>query len=109
MNVARSLASVPHLVSDHVRPTAVPNVERKWWNRRFTRLAAASTRRRVIGAPQNSSSRVVQVLAWPLCRVDVWRWNELGSSVGGESHLPVAVVDQAMMVSAERNGVVQIR
>ena len=58
--------------------------------------------------PGGSSSRVVQVSSWPLCRVDVWRWNEFGSSVGGESHLPVAVVDESMMVAAERNGVVQI-
>src|SRR5215813_2194894 len=59
-------------------------------------------------APSTSCSRVVQVSSRLAGRVDVWRWYEFGSSVGGELDFPVAVVDQPMMVPAQGDGVVQI-
>src|SRR5262249_25163600 len=41
--------------------------------------------------------------------VDVGGWDEFGSSIRSEPNLPVAVVNQPMMVPAQGDGVVQIR
>jgi hypothetical protein len=51
---------------------------------------------------------VVEVAAWLAGGVDVWWWDEFGSPVGSESDCPLAVVDESVVVSAERDGVVQI-
>src|SRR5262249_41966619 len=69
-------------------------------------LWRVSARRLAVAPAPPSSSRVVKVSSGLLAGIYVrWR-DEFGSSVGSESDLPVAVVDQPVVVPAEGNGVV---
>jgi len=49
---------------------------------------------------------VVGVAAWAAGRIEVFRWKEFGVAVGGvDAYLPLVVVDDAVVVAAEQNGV----
>ena len=55
-----------------------------------------------------SLASVVGVAAGLLLRVDVGGWDEFGEAVGGDPDLPLAVVDDAVMMSTQEDGVVEV-
>ena len=104
----RCARSIRHLARRNTRRADLANAMRSRWGmawgpRRPRRPRAHGLLvRRDSGRRAGSVALVVGVAAGLLVGVDVWGWDELGSSVGAESHGPavVGLVDEVVVAAA---------